>query len=228
MNNLSNTYVIGDVHGCLFTLKQLIAKLPKDAKLIFVGDLIDKGNFSKEVVSFVMNAGFQCILGNHESLMLEHIEGVLFNGETAKWSTKKHFGGYKTIGDYKDDTNTLKKHIAWMKTLPRYIEIDKFFITHAFALPYYKRRDSSDVHVGLMSNRPSDFEEWGWDWEDGYEDYDVINIYGHAVVDEVNLSCNHVGIDTGCVYGKNLTALSLDTMSVYTQVVDVRDIEIRG
>jgi serine/threonine protein phosphatase 1 len=228
MNNLNNIYVIGDVHGCIFTLKQLIAKLPKNAELIFVGDLIDKGNFSKEVVEFVMAGGFQCILGNHESLMLEHIDGVLLGEKTPNWSTKSYFGGYKTIADYKDDSTTLKRHMKWMRTIPRYIEIDKFFITHAFALPYYNRRDLPEVHIGLMSNRPSDVDEWGWDLEEGYENYDVVNIFGHAVVDKVDLSSNNVGIDTGCVYGKSLTALALGTMSVYTQAVDVRDIEIKA
>ena len=43
-------YIIGDVHGCYNTLMELIAKLPKDAKLCFVGDLIDRGPNSKDVV----------------------------------------------------------------------------------------------------------------------------------------------------------------------------------
>ncbi|MCF6206614.1 MAG: metallophosphoesterase, partial [Sulfurovum sp.] len=62
-------YIIGDVHGCFYTLQKLIAKLPKEANLIFVGDLVDKGNFSKETVEFVMQNGYPCILGNHEHLM---------------------------------------------------------------------------------------------------------------------------------------------------------------
>jgi len=158
MYDTSNTYVIGDVHGCLYTLKALIAKLPADANIILVGDLIDKGNFPKEVVEFVITNHYPCILGNHESLMLEHIEDVLLHNTTPDWSTKSYFGGYKTLADYKEDMPTLQRHLAWMRTLPRYIEIGRFFITHAFALPYYKRRDNPDAHSGLMSNRPSDAE----------------------------------------------------------------------
>lgn len=55
MTDLTNTFVIGDVHGCYYTLLNLVKKLPSDANLIFVGDLCDKGNFSKEVIEFVMH-----------------------------------------------------------------------------------------------------------------------------------------------------------------------------
>ncbi len=224
VDDLNSLYVIGDVHGCYYTLMQLIDKLEKDAMLIFVGDLIDKGNFSKEVVEFVMNDQHQCILGNHEALMLEHIEGVLNGDKSPEWSSKKYFGGYKTIASYKDDYKILQKHMAWMRELPRYIEIEKFFITHAFGLPYYRRRDMSYSHKALMSNRPLDKQEWGWDWEEGYEEYDVVNIYGHEVVDEIDTSKKQIGIDTGCVYGKSLSAIELGSMKVVSVQVDKRDI----
>jgi len=62
-----NTYIIGDVYGCYYTLKYLIAQLPKDADIIFVGDLVDRGNFSKEVVEFMIERSHRAILGNHEA-----------------------------------------------------------------------------------------------------------------------------------------------------------------
>ncbi len=49
-----NIFVIGDVHGCYHTLVKLVEKLPKKAELIFVGDLCDRGNFSRNVIDFVM------------------------------------------------------------------------------------------------------------------------------------------------------------------------------
>ena len=99
-----------------------------------------------------------------------------------------------------------------------------FFITHAFALPYYQRRDSADAHGGLMSNRPSDAEEWGWDWEDGFETYDVINIYGHEIVDEIDTDKNYIGIDTGAYQGKRLSAICLGGMRIISVSTDARDI----
>jgi len=56
-------FVVGDVHGCFYTLQKLLKKLPQDARVIFVGDLVDKGNYSKEVVEFVK-------LNNYESIII--------------------------------------------------------------------------------------------------------------------------------------------------------------
>ena len=68
-----------------------------------------------------------------------------------------------------------------------------------------------------MSNRPSDEKEWGHDWEKEYINYDVINIFGHEVHNKVKIDKNYIGIDTGCVYGKVLTALELNTLKTYEE-----------
>ena len=217
-------YVIGDVHGCYHTLMRLIKKLEKDSTLIFVGDLVDKGNFSKEVIAYVMQNNHSCLLGNHEVLMQRYIQQKLDDNKTSDWSEKENFGGYKTISQYQDDRDTLKTHLTWISTLPRYIEIEYFFITHAFALPYYKRRDLPEAQKGLISNRPSDNDKWSWDWEEGYESYDVVNIYGHDIVKDIDTSKNHIGIDTGCVYGGRLSAIALHNKQIVSVKVDMRDI----
>ena len=228
MIGIEKTYVIGDVHGCLFTLQKLIAQLPADANIVFVGDLVDKGRFSKEVVEYVINGKFQCILGNHEALMLEYIEDALIHKKANEYSTVKYLGGYTTIESYKDNPSILKRHLEWMKTLPQYIEIDKYFITHGFALPYYQRKNATSSYRALMSNRPSDIEEWGYDWEDGYTEYDVVNIFGHEIVDSIDTSKNYIGIDTGCVHGRRLTALELGTLYLYEEMIDGRDIVLES
>ena len=63
------TYIIGDVHGNFQTLKALISKLPKNSEIIFVGDLVDRGLNSKEVIEFIRINNYKCVLGNHEKLM---------------------------------------------------------------------------------------------------------------------------------------------------------------
>jgi serine/threonine protein phosphatase 1 len=223
MKNINKTYVIGDVHGCFFTLKKLLLQLPSDADIIFIGDLVDKGNFSKEVIELVKNNNYRCILGNHELLMLQNIEEILIDKKGNDWLNVEYLGGYTTVKSYKNDLCLLETHLEWIKELPRYIEVDEYFITHGFSLPYYKRKDDKASHRALISNRPSDKEEWGYDWEKDYKNYDVINIYGHAVVEKVDTHKNYIGIDTGCVYGKTLTALELGTLKIFTQKVDTKD-----
>ncbi|MCF6206994.1 MAG: metallophosphoesterase [Sulfurovum sp.] len=71
-------YIIGDVHGEYDALMRLVAKLPKDAKLIFVGDLVDRGSRSADVVKFVRENAHSCVMGNHEEMMISLMAIVLF------------------------------------------------------------------------------------------------------------------------------------------------------
>jgi len=65
-NKTEKHYIIGDIHGEYQTLLALVAKLPKDAKLIFVGDLIDRGLQSRELVEYIRKNNHQVVRGNHE------------------------------------------------------------------------------------------------------------------------------------------------------------------
>lgn len=214
-----NIFVIGDVHGCYYTLMKLVEELPKNAKLIFVGDLCDKGNFSKEVVEYVIQNEHKCILGNHEHLMLNNIDD-----KGSKWATQTNFGGYKTIESYKDDEQTLQKHLLWIKTLPSYIIKDKYFITHGYGLPYFKRRDEEKSKKPLMSNRKDYHGKWAKDFEKGHWDYDIINIFGHDYGSKPTSDTNYYNIDSGCVYGEKLTAICLNTKEFISVDVEEKDI----
>lgn len=100
-----------------------------------VGDLCDRGLYSKEVIDHVIKNKYECVLGNHEDFMIKHIDDY-FNNRPNKWFDNKHIGGEQTIDSYKGDKVTLKNHIKYLKTLPRYMLIDNFFITHGLGLPY--------------------------------------------------------------------------------------------
>lgn len=223
MNSEEKIYVIGDVHGCYYTLKDLIKKLPKNARLIFVGDICDRGLYTKRVFDLIIENEYEMVLGNHERYMLEYAIEIL-NGGTNRW-LKESMGGRETIKSYKGDTRALLKHVEWLKSLPRYIEIDRYFITHGFGLPYYQRKDQFESLNGLTKNRISDKKEWGHDWEEGYESYNIINIFGHTPYDNVKVGGNYYGIDTGCVYGKKLTAIELGSMKIYQEKLDKRDVK---
>ena len=67
--------VVGDVHGCLVELEELLnscAYRPGEDRLIFVGDLINRGNYSLEVLQMAYTLGAECVLGNHEMALLDH------------------------------------------------------------------------------------------------------------------------------------------------------------
>ena len=221
---INDTFVIGDIHGCYHTLLKLVEKLPTNAKLIFVGDLCDKGNYSKEVIEFVINNNHTCIYGNHEYLFYHYARDAILRDIHKMWSKNDAYGGRKTVNNYKDDTELLHKHISWIETLPKYIQIDKYFITHGFGLPYFKRRDLQEYQKSLYINRIDDIE-YNENYED-YINYDIVNIFGHCDFDEVLIDKNkrYYGIDTACVYGGKLTAIQLGTMKIIEHSVDKKDI----
>jgi len=214
---LENKYCIGDVHGCIYTLKALVNRLPKDAEIILLGDLCDKGNFTKEVFEYVIENNFTVIKGNHDLMMEKYLIRVLEEGLSNIW-TSSHYGGYKTVDSYRDDLELAKKHIEFISSLPYYLEFERYFLTHGFGLPYYNRKDT--FVKGMLSNR---LERRFPDWED-YTKSDKINIYGHCDYNKVNYGDNYIGIDTGCVYGRKLTAINLLTKEIIQKDVFEKDI----
>ncbi len=72
-------WVIGDVHGEYNKLLRLIQKLPANAQVCFVGDLIDRGRDSAKVVKYVIDNQHKCTLGNHEIMMIKAGEDENYN-----------------------------------------------------------------------------------------------------------------------------------------------------
>ena len=215
-----NTYIIGDVHGCFYTLTSLLAKLPKDAEIIFVGDLCDKGNYTKEVIELVIERGYKCVKGNHEYLMRKNIENAL-DGGICQWCEDESYGGNKTVSSYRDDREVMYRHLEWIDKLPLYLMIDKYFVTHGYGLPYFQRRDDPQYAQAILANR-IDSDKHISDWEN-VEEHDVFNIFGHSPFEQVKQSTQYAGIDTGCVYGGRLTAFHLFGMDIVQVDRDARD-----
>lgn len=218
--NYENTYIISDVHGCYYSLMDLINKLPKDANFIFLGDLIDKGSHIIKIIDFVKNNNHLCVLGNHEEFFLKYIEDSIFNNLKNIWNTNHIYGGNKTVEDYKNNLNILKEHYDWINELPLFIEIDNILISHAFSLPYYQRRLDKNLRMAILNNRLNSKHKN--DWED-YSNYNIINIFGHDNNDDVIINDKFYAIDTGCVYNNKLTALKLSDYSLIQVSKNIKD-----
>lgn len=198
MNN--RIFTIGDIHGCFDSLKELVEnkiQLQKDDKLILLGDYIDRGDKSKEVVDFIIELsenGYDVIplMGNHEVLLLDAFEDEI---NISKWIQN---GGNETLKSFK--INSLKdiesKYIEFFKGL-RY---------------YYLFEDYLFVHAGFNDNLLNPFTDYYsmlWKCKETYTNpllSDKTIIHGHNPVSvakckEIVLSKHPViNIDTGCVY----------------------------
>ena len=140
---VDNFWVIGDVAGEYDALLELVALLPKDAKLVFVGDLNDRGPKTKEVIEFVMSGGHVALMGNHEHMFIDYIESrldptykphydsgcFLYNGgvQTLKSYLGKPFWHY---GDPEVD-GLFSKDLEWIKARPVKFEAEGVIVTHA-------------------------------------------------------------------------------------------------
>ncbi|MEA5581943.1 metallophosphoesterase family protein [Nodularia harveyana UHCC-0300] len=122
--------VIGDVHGHyegLMKLMEAIAPGSED-QVYFLGDLIDRGPKSSDVIDFVKDNNYWCLLGNHEQMLLKVVtDNKLSTPAMQAWL---YTGGQATLASYKD-ASIPQEHLEWLKTLPLYLDLGDFWLTHA-------------------------------------------------------------------------------------------------
>lgn len=218
--------VIADVHGFYDKLKLLVDRIgSKD--LCFVGDLIDRGPNSKEVVSFVRDNNYHCVLGNHEQMMIDSFYEDGYDEMTYLWVSN---GGFETLQSYgmtvreyvslKSDNNLPSVFISdvkWMETLPTYIHFGYVFdpvgnnlvVSHSAILPFWEERGSHYRKDDIIWGRDRIF--------DNVSVSGLINVFGHTPMRFVEKRNNQVCIDLGCFFSGKLTSYNFVTSEVVVQ-----------
>ena len=164
LNHGANVWVVGDVHGYFATFNTLIEnlKLELDDCVILLGDMIDRGPTSANVINYVRsNRNFFCVRGNHEQMMIEGFDADLFFKEkdidSQIWY---HNGGVNTeysyvklYGDGDDSAlDAASIDVQWMKELPSEIVLDKWRLVHGGYNPNIDVEDQSEVvHMNIRS-----------------------------------------------------------------------------
>lgn len=126
---------IGDIHGHFDGLRRLWDNLAlaEDDQVYCVGDLIDRGPKSSEVVDFVRQHATDCVRGNHEQLLLDAFAGGDLNLPTLQgWIFS---GGQATLTSYNGSIVALGEHVDWLRQLPLYIDLGDVFLVHAGVNP---------------------------------------------------------------------------------------------
>ena len=196
--------IIGDIHGCYKTLLSLLEKLPKGEKICLVGYLGDRGPLSKEVFSYVIEHKIDCVVGNHEDMMLrpDHL-----------WFKN---GGTTTIKEYENSPELLLAHQEWIKSLTTYIKY-----------PEIKNKEGRYLivsHSGITSLDLDEISKSGniyWNRSTPISNPEWFNVFGHTVVKEPLIHQDFADIDTGCFYKAAgfgvLTALQFPEMVIFQQ-----------
>lgn len=195
--------IVGDIHGCLGELEQLLAMVGAtgDDIVVSVGDLVDRGPESPAVVQwFRERPNTRVIAGNHER---KHIRGIF---SYAQEITRLQFGaGY-------DDA------VAWMKTLPYALELDDAIVVHAGLVPGVPLAGQEpEILCGSTSGEKELAGRMGGVyWYERWTGPKPV-VFGHHVVDEPLVRDGLVyGIDTGACHGGRLTALTVPEFRLYS------------
>jgi bis(5'-nucleosyl)-tetraphosphatase (symmetrical) len=196
------TIVVGDIHGCFGELGELLSQLDfrvNHDRLISVGDMINKGPRSVDVLRFFASSNSEAVLGNHELAFLRAIE--------SKQSLSRAWQAIvDDMGDEKDFW------ISWLRELPLFIEDKDFIVVHAGLRPDKNISDTSARVLTSIRRWDGTGDELNREgdppWFELYEG-DKLVIHGHWAAMGLVERPNSIGLDSGCVYGKSLSALVL-------------------
>ncbi|WP_196893082.1 polynucleotide kinase-phosphatase [Aureivirga marina] len=221
--------IIGDIHGCYDETISLLEKLnyqiefnledeenfgikvthPENRKVIFLGDLVDRGPNSPAVLklamSMVKNGTAFCVPGNHDEKLKKKLEGR--NVQT------KH-GLKETLEQLENETDAFKEQVReFIYGLTSHYIFDdgNLVVSHAGLREEMHGRTSGEVRsFCLYGETTGEIDEFGLpvrlNWASEYRGKAKV-AYGHTPVKNAEWFNNTIDLDTGCVFGGKLTAL---------------------
>jgi serine/threonine protein phosphatase 1 len=213
-------WIIGDVHGSFRTLLELVKKLPKDADIIFVGDLVDRGSGSREVINFIRKRGYDCIRGNHEEMMVNGLKYEIAL-DYQSWIAN---GGDVVMDNYDNNESQLMDDVNWLDELPYYKYYDNIRDIYDRPLLITHAPISNEIY------KNKDYMKMIWSRSYTKKKNNFFNIFGHNITlydrihgltDEkliLDFEKGYCGIDTGAFLEEGyLTAISFPNFEVIQQ-----------
>ena len=214
--------LIGDVHGCFDELVELLRLLnygvdeaaftiqpPAGRKLVFVGDLVDRGPKTPPVLRLVMNAvaggAALCVPGNHDVKLMRALRGCEVTIQHGLAESLAQLAGEpenfrRRVGDFIDD---LVSHYV--------LDDGQLVVAHAGMKESMQGRGSGAVReFALYGETTGETDEFGlpvrFNWAGEYRGAAMV-VYGHTPVPHPEWLNHTINLDTGCVFGGKLTAL---------------------
>ena len=198
----SRTIVVGDIHGCYDELEDMLAEVRfgPDDRLVSVGDLITKGPKNREVLDrFMAEPRFSAVIGNHDLALRRRWNGEKFKLNKSQKPTHK---------ELKKD----KEHyLAYLNSLPFIIDLGTHLVVHAGLRPGVALHSQTTADLTELRSLGEDrTARNGTPWYEVYDGEKVV-LFGHWPAPEPRRGRKAIGLDTGCVYGKKLTAYIIET-----------------
>ncbi|MGF1513466.1 MAG: metallophosphoesterase family protein [Elainellaceae cyanobacterium] len=130
----SRQIIIGDVHGQYDGLIRLLNAVSptSDDHVYFLGDLIDRGPKSAQVLALVRQQGYISLLGNHEQMLLDAFpNGKASSSSLAAWL---YSGGQATLDSF-NSVYELLRQLSWIQSWPTYLDLGEVWLVHAGVNP---------------------------------------------------------------------------------------------
>ncbi|WP_417250201.1 metallophosphoesterase [Celeribacter sp.] len=208
---------IGDIHGCATLAEKLVTRLQTDhpnAQLLFVGDYIDRGDESRQVIEMLMGMPDAiCLLGNHERMLLDFLDAPEERG--GRWLRN---GGLQTVASYSvagTQTELTKMRdalalamgdavINWLIERPLYSKHGNLYAIHAGADPTRPIEEQGEKPLiwGHPQFRKQPRTDGHW------------VVHGHTIVEQPTSEGARVSIDTGAYATGTLTAAVFDGVNL--------------
>jgi serine/threonine protein phosphatase 1 len=202
------TFAIGDVHGCVDKLQALLAacdgvRAGREARYVLVGDYIDRGPQSRDVVDFLIRrqrsegSRLVCLRGNHEQMLLDAAATGRTVPDLLDWLSN---GGEHTLHSYRvhDPVLLPGAHLDWIKTLPLSFSDSQRHYVHAgirpgIALAEQTAEDLLWIREPFLSSEGP---------------YTGFIVHGHTPTRSglPDLRAHRLNLDTGACFGGELTA----------------------
>ena len=209
--------IIGDIHGCRSELESLLGKLgydngaahPEGRKVVFLGDLVDRGPDIPGVLRIVMkmveSGTALCLPGNHEMKLLRKLRGR---------EVQITHGLAESLEQLEREPPEFQKQVmGFIDPLVSHYVLDdgKLVVAHAGLKESMQGRGSGKVRdFALYGETTGETDEFGlpvrYNWASEYRGRAMV-VYGHTPVPEPEWLNGTINIDTGCVFGGRLTAL---------------------
>ncbi|MDX1293187.1 MAG: metallophosphoesterase family protein [Hyphomonas sp.] len=229
-------YAIGDIHGRCDLLERLVTQIEEDSKdlpagtkrtLVFLGDYIDRGLQSRDVIDFLISDRLQAfetvfLMGNHEEALLRFLSDASFGKQWVR------YGGGETLYSYgfqpPNTRSSLTSHEAmsaaqkaWEKVWTGFRERlpKQHFDFYNSLKSYHVAGDYLFVHAGMRPDVPLEEQSardllWIRDeFLDDTKEFDHIVVHGHTPADGVFRDNRRIGLDTGAFISGRLSAAKL-------------------
>lgn len=236
------TYVVPDIHGHVDELRRVHAliaadraRMGEDAPVVHLGDLVDRGPDSAEVIEYLRRGPAQggpwiTIRGNHDFMFRLFLADPKLRDpglNPAYTWLHERLGGLRTLASYGVDTSP-GRDVAelWAEARARVPPAHCIFIDN---LPLLHRTDRAVfVHAGirpgvpLIAQAPQDLMWIRQGWLDDTRDHGLLVVHGHTALDAPAHHGNRVNLDAGAGYGRPLAVALIDGRDVWLLTEDGR------